>query len=55
MEVNSNNILLSYLMSEVKQQLLCAGGNLGFTFLHDIQKLQNDEFYLFGLLCCVGI
>ena len=23
--------------------------------MHDIQKLQNDEFYLFGLLCCVGI
>ena len=23
--------------------------------MHDIQKLQNGEFYLFGLLCCVGI
>ena len=43
------------LFDEVKHQLLCAGGNLGFTFLHDIQKLQNDEFYLSGLLCCVGI
>ena len=35
-------------------KLLSAGGNLGFTFLHDIQKLQNGEFYLFGLLCCAG-
>ena len=43
------------LFYEVKHQLLCAGGNLGFTFLHDIQKLQNDEFYLFSLLSCVGI
>ena len=38
------------LFDEVKHQLLCTGGNLGFTFLHDIQKLQNGEFYLFGLL-----
>ena len=43
------------LFDEVKHQLLCTGGNLGFTFLHDIQNLQNGEFYLFGLLCCVGI
>ena len=43
------------LFDEVKHQLLCAGGNLGFTFLHDIQKFQNDEFYLFSLLSCVGI
>ena len=42
------------LFHEVKHQLLCTGGNFGFTFLHDIQKLQNVEFYLFGL-CCVCI
>ena len=43
------------LFDEVKHQFLCTGGNLGLTFLHDIQKLQNGEFYLFGLLFCVGI
>ena len=45
---------LTLLFDEVKHQLLCAGGNLAFTFLHGIQKLQNGEIYLFGLLCCVG-
>ena len=43
------------LFDEVKHQLFCTGGNLGFTFFHDIEKLQNGEFYLFGLLCCVVI
>ena len=38
------------LFDEVNHQLLCTDGNFGFTFLHDIQKLQNGEFYLFGLL-----
>ena len=35
---------------EVKHRFFCTYGNLGFSFLHDIQKLQNGEFYLFGLL-----
>ena len=43
------------LFNEVKRELLCTGGNLGFTFLHGIQKLQNGEFYLFSLLFYVGI
>ena len=43
------------LFDEVKHQLLRTSGNLGFTFLNNIQKLQNGQFYLFGLSCCVGI
>ena len=43
------------LFDEAKHQLLCTGGNLGFTFLHDTQKLQNGELYPFGLLCGLGI
>ena len=35
------------LFDEVKHQLLCTSGNLGFTFLHGVQKLQNGEFCLF--------
>ena len=43
------------LFDEVKHRFFCTYGNLGFSFLHDIQKLQNGEFYLFGLLCFIGI
>ena len=42
------------LFDEVKHQLLCTGGNLGFTFLHDIQKLKNGEFYLFRFVVLRG-
>ena len=54
MEAHSKNTF-NLLFDEVKHQLLCTGGNLGFTFLHDIHKLQIGEFYLFGLLCCAGV
>ena len=40
---------------EVKHRFFCTYSNLGFSFLHDIQKLQNGEFYLFGLLCFIDI
>ena len=42
------------LFDEAKHQLLCTGGNLGFTFLHDIQKLKNGEFYLFRFVVLRG-
>ena len=44
MDVHSNNSLVSYLMR--LNQFLYTGGNLGFSFLHDIQQLIVNFTFL---------
>ena len=49
MDVHSNNSLVSYLMR--LNQFLYTGGNLGFSFLHDIQQLIVN--FIFLVFCVV--
>lgn len=43
------------LFEDVKKYLLCTGDGISFTFLHDIEKIRNGDFHVFGSLVAIAL
>ena len=45
----------SVLFDDIKNYLLVSGNNSGFTFLHDLKKLKDGDYKLFGSLVALAL
>ena len=45
----------SLLFDDIKKYLMCTGSLFQFTFVHDLEKLKNGDYYLFGNLVAMSL